>query len=404
VGGYDIAIGGTPASVTIAELATPGAGKLVLPAAAVTFTATAGGGKIAYAAAPASLTLSSTTGLTYVGNLSVTGAVSLAGNLTVTGTATLGGTLTNTAEAVATFNGATTVTGVVTPGTGGLTIAGTGVVRLEELPVISTNALSIGNTAGVFIAGALATGSSSNTVTLTNAVFQSGNATPISLTSASGSGITLLAGDALALNTDDTIVIANSGAITLGTGAEISGAGTWTAASGEDEYLAIAVVDETTAFIGASLADGTTGAEVGTLTASAGTPAITVKAEGTLVIGPRTTVALGGDNAKVGSIVLTHDSTAARIVFAGAGAKISTALTSGNTKVTDTIAGGIKANSGAVGNKLEVYSTAANGSDLKLGSIVPASDATFNGTDNVITGPTAAANTSIDGTLTVTAT
>jgi hypothetical protein len=76
VGSSDITVTTTGTSLTVDDLST-GAGKLVLPAAAVTFEATAGGGKIAYAAAPASLALSSDTGLTYVGDLSVAGAVSL---------------------------------------------------------------------------------------------------------------------------------------------------------------------------------------------------------------------------------------------------------------------------------------------------------------------------------------
>ena len=421
VGAYDITIGGTPAAVTVAELAASGAGKLVLPAAAVTFTATAGGGKIAYTGAPASLTLSSTTGLTYVGNLS-TGAVTLtAGNLTVSGDATFTGALAGPAgsSATITFNGETAsvasyttkatdyvdtfagsaaltittltdassastvvfngpltvVTNAVTPGTGGLIIAGSGAVRLEALPTI-TNALSIGNTAGVFIADGLVTGSSSNTVTLTNAIFQAGDAaSPISLTSAEGTGVTLGAGDALALNTNDTIVIANSGKIALGTGAEISGAGTWTAASGEDEYLAIAVVNATTAFIGASLANGNTGEEAGTLTASDGTPAITVKASGTLTIGPKTTVALGGDGTAVGSIVLTgNNSNPGKLTFTAYGSSdVGTSLvTTGNSTATNKVTGLTKVADKGVGVAIVGYldnSAAASATKVfKLGA------------------------------------
>ena len=422
VGAYDIAIGGTPAAVTVAELAASGAGKLVLPAAAISFTATAGGGKIFYAAAPASLTLSSTTGLTHVGNLS-TGAVTLtAGNLTVSGNATFTGALTGpgasgatitfngetasvasyttkaeasadtfagsaaltiatltglgsggesqvtfnstggttvtaytaletakattfagtgaltittltdaTGESKVVFNGPlTAVTNAVTPGTGGLIIGGEGAVRLEALPTI-TNALKIGNTAGVFIAGALVTGSS-DTVTLTNAIFRAGSAaSPISLTSASGSGVTLGEGDALALNTNDTIVIANSGKIAIGAHGEISGAGTWTATAGTDEYVAITSLANA-AFIGASKRDGTTAETAGTLTATAGTAGvIKVAAEKTLVLGEKTTINVGGTSSKVGAIVLeNHNSTPGKLVFDGTGAQITTGNSGGS--------------------------------------------------------------------------
>jgi hypothetical protein len=56
-------------------------------------------------------------------------------------------------------------------------------------------------------------------------------------------------------------------------------------------------------------------------------------------------------------------------------------------------------NSATVGNKLEVYSTAASGA-VKLGSITPASDADFEtGIANVtIVGPTATADLTIAST------
>ena len=129
---------------------------------------------------------------------------------------------------------------------------------------------------------------------------------------------------------------------------------------------------------------------------------ITVLAGKTLTIGGNTEIALGGSDSKIGSIVLKNGATPAVIAFEAAGAKISTGNTA-SAKVTDDIAGGIIANGGVVGAKLEVYSSTATGDDLKLGHITPASGATFDGTDNVITGPTSTADTSIDGTLTVTA-
>jgi hypothetical protein len=84
------------------------------------------------------------------GNLSVTGAASLGGNLTVGGTAAFSSTLTNSAAAVAAFNGATTVTGAVTTGTGGLTIAGKGAAELKAAPVVDTGKLlTVSNSGGV---------------------------------------------------------------------------------------------------------------------------------------------------------------------------------------------------------------------------------------------------------------
>jgi hypothetical protein len=142
------------------------------------------------------------------------------------------------------------------------------------------------------------------------------------------------------------------------------------------------------------------------LTAVTGTsqPSITVAAAGTLTIAGNTEIALAGDSSAVGSIVLKYGTTGAKIVFAAAGAKISTSLTSGTTAVTATIAGGITANGGTVGTSLTVTSTAATGNSLKLGSITPTSSSpTFNGAANVITGPTSTADTTINSTLTVTA-
>jgi hypothetical protein len=113
-----------------------------------------------------------------------------------------------------------------------------------------------------------------------------------------------------------------------------------------------------------------------------------------LTIGGNTTIALG-------SIVLTNNTDIAKIIFATAGAKI-TALADATTKATATIGGDIVANSGSVGGKLEVYSTAENGLGLKLGYIVLAANATFDGTDNVISGPNTSGATTISSETTVT--
>jgi hypothetical protein len=151
----------------------------------------------------------------------------------------------------------------------------------------------------------------------------------------------------------------------------------------------------------------TVSAETVALTAvdGAAKPSITVAAGGNLTLAANTAIALKGDGSAVGSIVLEKGSAPAKITFAAAGAKITTALTSGNTAVTAPIAGSITANGGSVGSGLEVQSTAANGNDLKLGAIVvPSADPTFDGTVNVISGPTTGtADTTINSTTTVTA-
>jgi hypothetical protein len=206
VGASDLTIGGAPATLALGSLDTTAGGALVLPASAISFTATLGGGKIKYAAAPASIAVSSENGLTFVedtttagafvstagdvtvagdlstaaltagadltvngdlaatgaaafiANLSVTGAASFGGNASVTGTAAFSSTVTSTAAAAATFTfgGATTVTGALTVGTGGLTIAGIGAVTLAAKPVVDTGKLlTVTNSGGVTLAGGI---------------------------------------------------------------------------------------------------------------------------------------------------------------------------------------------------------------------------------------------------------
>jgi hypothetical protein len=85
------------------------------------------------------------------GNLAVSGtsAVFLGGNLTVGGTVEFGGAFGNSAVAVATFYGATTITGTLTVGTGGLTLAGTGAAELTGAPAMGPTVLTVSNSGGV---------------------------------------------------------------------------------------------------------------------------------------------------------------------------------------------------------------------------------------------------------------
>ena len=382
VGASDITVtSATTTSLTVSTFSTDGTGKLVLPKETVSFTATAGGGNFSYSGNPASVTASSTTGLTYVGNLS-TGAVTLtAGNLTVSGNAAFTGALTGPAgsSATITFNGETasvasyttkeeasadtfagtaalTITTLTdtssgaskvtfngtglakimnafTVNTGGLTIAGTGFVDVEnETEPTLTNALSIANTGGVHFEKLVV--NTGNAVTLTKAVLKSGNATPISL--ANNAALTLNDGDVLALATTGTIAVEGSGKIAIGAHGEISGVGTWTATAGTDEYVAITSLADV-AFIGASKRDASTAETAGTLAATDGTAGvIKVAAQKTLVLGAKTTINVGGTSTRVGAIVLAEtDGTApANLVFGGAGAQIITGVAADGTVLT----------------------------------------------------------------------
>jgi hypothetical protein len=95
----DITVTTTGVTLTVDELSTPGAGKLVLPGVTVTFTATEGGGKIGYAALPARLTLSSDSGLILAAPAgAITGVVDITGDLTVDGNLTVSNGITATGD------------------------------------------------------------------------------------------------------------------------------------------------------------------------------------------------------------------------------------------------------------------------------------------------------------------
>jgi hypothetical protein len=122
VGAADVTVTSSGVSLTVDELTT-GAGKLVLPATAITFTATAGGGNIAYPptlAAAANIALSSASGLAYAGNLTTSGTLGVTGDLAVTGTLSAGAT---TLDGDLDVSGVATLTSLTDSKSGGATVA-----------------------------------------------------------------------------------------------------------------------------------------------------------------------------------------------------------------------------------------------------------------------------------------
>jgi hypothetical protein len=227
-------------------------------------------------------------------------------------------------------------------------------------------------------------------------------ATDKDITVAQGSQLAVAAGGKL--TTADSV---GDGAIVLGddtNGVTLAGAGSWTASgTGAAIVLTQSAVD-VASIKSLSLSGGTS--TPGVLTAS-GTPTITVlkgtSAKNVLTLGAGTEIALEGNGATVGTLELEYDgSNAGCLLFGGAGAKVSTALASGTTKVTDALNGGdggvIAAN---VGADLEVFSTVNTGNGLKLGSIAPKSGATY-GAATTLSGATATANTALNGVTKVT--
>jgi hypothetical protein len=295
-------------------------------------------------------------------------------------------------ESTVTFDGTglTTITNAVTPlHNDGLIIAGSGLVVLEAAPVL-TNPLSIANTdtGSVYFTSLVV--NTTDTVTLTNAALAAGDeGSPISL--ASNADLTLGEDDVLALASGGTIVVAGDGEIAIGEYATISGIGTWTATTGDGEYLVI-VAGSSNASIAAFTNDQTPATSQATLTASitgSGAPAITVAAEKELVIGPKITIDLGNTvGAKLGEIVLTNGSTPAKLSFAGEGAQIITGKTGGSALAA---AGGVFAASGSTEQDVIPVSAfvtenhvVITGGENSLVSIV------FGDGDAYITGPASA--------------
>jgi hypothetical protein len=244
-----------------------------------------------------------TGGALTAGSLDVTGAASLGGNITVKGGATFASTVTNTAAAELIVGGATTITGVLTTGTGGLTIAGEGAVSLTAKPVSTTAALIVSNTGGVTLAAGIA-------------VSTAGGLT------VSGDGAKVIIPDGQA------IAITGSGTALFGTTlVTLSGVGDWTATK------AITITGDSTTSV------KITSAEAEAKFASTGTaPKITLAASTALDIGATVTLDLGG--------------TANGIAFAGA---TSTIVLNPGAKITGTAA-----------TTLEAKSTTTDGTGIKL--------------------------------------
>ncbi|GHT68305.1 hypothetical protein FACS1894110_15520 [Spirochaetia bacterium] len=196
-----------------------------------------------------------------------TGAVSLGGTLTVAGPATLGSTLTNSTSTTVTFNGATTVADVVTVGTGGLTIAGTGAVTLTAKPVpASTKLLTITNSTGVTLADGIA--------------------------SAGGVAgyVTISGGGKLILKDTKSIVAATTDTL-LGTDYSL-GVGTYTAA-GDVTFAAATITTGNVAGNGLTFSDGADTNKI-TLSTTTTTPAVFTAAKANNENTPLTLAIAGG--------------------------------------------------------------------------------------------------------------
>jgi hypothetical protein len=296
------------------------------------------------------------------------------GKVEFTGKNNFKGALENTVAATYIFNTHTVIAGVLTSGTGGLTIAGKGGVTLDKEPVLVED-LTISGTGVVKFADS-------------------------SDFSNSPADIKINDGGKLILGGNEMFTLGfTRGRILLSTTTDITISSLGTAGGSFNVINNdVAITAEPD---GATISGGKISAFK---KPKSGSPDITVAAGKTLTIDAGTEIALNGNPVEtVGSITLKDGSGVAKIVFAGAGAKLSTALANVDSKVTGKIGGGIIANNGAVGSGLEIYSTEKSGSQLKLGYITPAPDAAFDGTANVVSGPVAGAgSTRISSTLTVT--
>jgi hypothetical protein len=164
----------------------------------------------------------------------------LGGALTVGGTAAFGGPLTNTAAVVATFNGATTVTGIVTTGSTGLTIAGTGAVTLAEVPVTATGGLTVKSTGGVTLTPATAIAAN---IVATKAVIK-GTAGAGTLIKSDGVALTVGTGNSVAVTGEGASIVAGgvTGSVTIA-GATLN-PGTYTATNAATATLTLAASTE----------------------------------------------------------------------------------------------------------------------------------------------------------------
>jgi hypothetical protein len=281
-----------------------------------------------------------TGGALTAGSLEVTGAASFGGDVTVKGGATFASTVTNTAAAELTVGEATTITGVLSSGTGGFTIAGAGAVSLAEKPVVAASqALTVSNSGGVTLAKGIDVGVAG--------------------------GLTVTGGTAagkVIIPNGQAITITNSGTALFGSTAEVklSGAGVWTATK------AITIAGDSTTGV------KITSTEAATFASSGTAPKLTLAASTALDIGATVTLALDG--------------TANGIAFTGTN---STIVLNPGAKITGTAA-----------TTLEANSSTTTGASIKLTATdgTTASNFTFT-TEGVVTKSTDAPSADVTLTL-----
>jgi hypothetical protein len=321
--------------------------------------------------------LTTGTGLFKIGkNLTVASGkvTSLGGNLTVGDAASFGGTLGNTAASVATFNGATTVTGAVTTGTGGLTIAGKGAVTLAEEPVL-TNGLTVTNTAGVTFssafeltasksitasAGKVIFGTGAHSVTITKGTLTSNT---VGLATVAADGVVTLPfstnGASLVLANEGSVAIAGTGKV-ASPGLEISGAGTVVTSTGASTIAAASAA--TTTLLTTNVADN--GIQIGT--AANGVALLAVGSDAMTYTFTKATTS--GAVTIVGAFITAPADSAAGAIIA--------ATTEDKAKIVlGTASGGIKIGKGDHGGKLSI---AYSGGGSKIGPFAGGSHANGN--------------------------
>jgi hypothetical protein len=249
-----------------------------------------------------------------VNNGSFADGAKITGKVTFTGTTAFAGTLANTAESTYTFDGETTITGVLTVGTDGLTIAGEGAVSLTAKPVVAANLLlTVSNTGGVTLVEGIEVGVAG--------------------------GLTVTDDGKVILADTKAITITGNGTVLFGSTAEVklSGVGVWTATK------AITIAGEGTSGI------KITGSESGAKLVSSGTaPKLTLATETALDIG--------------GTITLALDGTANGIAFTD---ETSTIVLNAGATITGTAATALEAKSGTVdGSGIKL--TATDGTNSKI--------------------------------------
>jgi hypothetical protein len=340
------------------------------------------------AAISASATFSSTVGFSGASS-SVLGTVTFADNVTIGAEAVTVSNATFTSGKTLTFGGA----GVLTIPVGGAVKVGSDTV-LSAYDISGYGiSLSIGGTAGVLAFGSnkIRAGTAAVTVGGTYvAAILSGE-----LDTAEANGIVLSV--PLALVDGAKLTTSSTGTIDFA-GYNFSGVGSWTASFAE-EAPSDAVI-----FLDGDAIIGTTPSQepvAGVLTASSTSPTLTVPAGSgspNVVALSSVEIALAGNGAKVGTLVLGWHATEMGVIVFQEGSKISTALAAATVKST------LLSTLGAIGTKLELYSTAASGG-TKFGYIAPAADTTEtqygDASSTVWTAPTSSADATIDGSTVV---